>query len=193
MRARVDTERWRIAGRDVDCTIDMGVRGEIALPDREAPEALLTGEGSIDLFGAHFEGRGGVELSGTQLTTFAEGSLHWHGREWLSGRVTISTGTVTLSGHVAVGLALTPENLVGVELANLWFTLDMHASLTLRATGGLQHDRIDGRWAWGRGRPARTSCSRLPRSRSTSTNPHSTSSSSASTGSRCCRWAGSMA
>jgi hypothetical protein len=149
VHARIDSHEWSIGGVAVPCRIKLGVRGEIDLARRSRPRALLEGDGAVTVFGAKVTGRGGVRASGGSITMYAEGALRWHGRDWLSGRVELGTNGVALDGHATLALDLTPSNLAGIELAHLFFKLDIAAGFRLDTAAGLARFDIKGSWALG--------------------------------------------
>ncbi|ACV79213.1 hypothetical protein [Nakamurella multipartita] len=153
VRARIDTKEWRIGGARIPCSVDMAIAGEINLAKRHKPTAFLEGAGSISVYGAQIVGRGGVTMGNDSFMTYVDGSLRWYDRQWLRGRVELGTAGITLSGHASLGLALTPSNLAGIELANLFFKLDVGATFRLDPAGGLVGFTIDGSWSLGASAP----------------------------------------
>ncbi|HYN76150.1 MAG TPA: hypothetical protein VEV13_08105 [Candidatus Limnocylindria bacterium] len=147
--ARLDTGTWRVDGTNVTCRVELALRGEINLARRAVPRALLEGEGRIVAFGAEVTGRGGIRAAGGALTTYVEGTLRWHGRDWISGRVELGAAGIALSGRASLTIALTPNNLAGTDLAHLLFQLDLSAGFSFDAAGGLRSVRLAGGWTLG--------------------------------------------
>lgn len=147
VEGRLQTGRWRVAGQDIDCRLDLALRGSIDVRRRTQPAFLLESEGSLTVFGAQIRGRGGLRRHNNRLTTYLEGALRWQGRDWLGGRVELGDDGVRLSGRTAFALDLTPSVLAGIQLAHLHFQIDLGGSFTLDTQAGLAAFDLRGQWS----------------------------------------------
>lgn len=154
VEARLDSGAWNWNGIDLkDC--QMTLSGKVDLSQPGAPSFLLAGESKIRLFGAanskaraEISGRGGIRAQAGELSQFVEGSLYWQGREWLGGRLELGTEQIALQGRTAFALDLTPAELpTGIQLANLFFRVDLAGGFRLTKTGGLRHCSLDVDWS----------------------------------------------
>lgn len=154
VEARLDSGAWNWNGIDLkEC--QMTLSGKIDLSQSGAPSFLLAGDSKIRLFGAanskaraEISGRGGIRAQGGELSQFVEGSLYWQGREWLGGRLELGTEQIALQGRTAFALDLTPAELpTGIQLANLFFRVDLAGGFRLTKTGGLRHCSLDVDWS----------------------------------------------
>jgi len=154
VEARLDSGAWNWNGIDLkDC--QMTLSGKIDLSQPGAPSFHLAGDSKIRLFGAanskaraEISGRGGIRAQGGELSQFVEGALYWQGREWLGGRIELGTEQIALQGRTAFALDLTPAELpTGIQLANLFFRVDLAGGFRLTKTGGLRHCSLDVDWS----------------------------------------------
>ncbi len=154
VEARLNSGAWNWNGIDIkECTL--AVRGMIDLGKAGPPSFSFEGDTYIRLFGsksskarAEITGRGGIRADAGALTTFVEGTLFWQGREWLGGRLELGTHQIRLTGRTAFALDLTPGDLpTGIQVANLYFRVELSGEFTLSATGGLEACSLDVDWA----------------------------------------------
>lgn len=143
----LDTHKWTIAGKPVDCHLVLKLRGAIRLNRRTLPSFSLEGRGSLEILNATIRGAGGIECRSNAVKTFMEGALTWQGREWLGGRIELGTDGVRLIGRTDFALNLSPSNIAGVELANLFFKVNLQADFTLDTSADLASFGIKGDWA----------------------------------------------
>jgi hypothetical protein len=154
VRAQLDTGAWTWSGLDLR-RCRLALAGSVDLSDPGAPAFRLEGEGSLRLFGsatskarAEISGRGGLRLEDGALTQFVEGSLYWQNREWAGGRIELGTGGIDVRGRTAFALDLTPSALpTGLQLASLFFRVDLAGGFRLTATGGLEACHLEVDWA----------------------------------------------
>jgi hypothetical protein len=126
----------------------MRVAGEVDVRRRRRPRFLLEGEATLGIVGATIRGRGslGTRTDGG-LVARVEGALHWQGRDWLGGSVQISDRGIKLAGRTSLAFDLTPPSLATVQIASLFFKVDVEGEFTLAAGGGLQaFARVKGDW-----------------------------------------------
>lgn len=163
VEGRIDTRRLTLAGRLKLAAWQPG--GSVALPieldlrlaggmelGQSWPNLRLTGSGRISLFGAEIaDGRAGVEMRRTDLggkpvaemLTWVEGTLRWHGRDWLGARVELETRRVRVSGRSTMSFDLTPPGIP----AGLLLTLGFEAAITLDLPQGeLEALSLQGDW-----------------------------------------------
>lgn len=143
LAGRLSTDTWQIAGQAaLPVTIDANLAGEIAL-NRTLPNFRLLGSGGISLFGARMsEARCGIEYRGNRTLTWFEGTLRWHGRDWLGARIELDSNRVRISGLVSLDFEATPP---GVAVG-LLLRLDAQAALAFAYAGGLVE--LDARASW---------------------------------------------
>jgi hypothetical protein len=149
LEARCNAKYWTIAGQHVPCSLDLDLHGAINLAQRSRPEIALEGKGffSISELGMQITGRAGIESGQEGVNTFLEGSLVWQGREWLGGRVELGTSGVRLVGRTSFTLNLSPNNLFGIDLAQLFFKVDLEADVTFDAIEGSASFSLKGDWS----------------------------------------------
>lgn len=154
VEARLNSGTWNWSGIDIkECTL--AVRGMIDLGKAGPPSFLFEGDTYIRLFGsksskarAEIAGRGGIRSDAGALTTFVDGTLFWQGREWFGGRLELGTHQIRLTGRTAFALDLTPGDLpAGIQVANLYFRVELSGEFTLSATSGLEACSLDVDWA----------------------------------------------
>ena len=143
--AELHTGLWRVGSIPIDCRLDLTLRGEVDLRKRTRPSFALGGAGSLHAFGAKVDGRAALTARLGNLAVEVEGQLTWQGREWLGGRVRMGSQGITLSGRTSFALDLTPSQLgPGVNVANLFFRIELGGSFTLNAGAGLARYSIIG-------------------------------------------------
>ena len=149
LEARLSTKYWTIAGQHVPCELDLDLRGRINLAAGSNPEMALQGRGSLYIpsLGAGIDGQGGIKGGTDSLNTFLEGSLFWQGREWLAGRVELGTDGVRLAGRTSFALDLSPNNLLGIDLAKLFFKVDLEAKVSFDTIDGSASFLLKGDWS----------------------------------------------
>jgi hypothetical protein len=154
LEARLDGGAWNWSGIDIkQCTL--ALKGTIDPGKSGAPAFLLEGEAKVRLFGTptskarmELSGRGGIRAEAGVITQFIEGSLYWQGRQWLGGRLELGTQQISVQGRTAFALDLTPGDLpAGIQVANLYFRVELSGEFTLSATGGLKACSLDIDWA----------------------------------------------
>jgi hypothetical protein len=148
VEGQLDTGEWRIGNVMIPCAFKMSATGEIDLSRRTRPKFLLEGAAELTLFDATVKGRAHVSSTqGGKVKALIEGALLWQGREWLGGRVEMRGSSITIAGRTSLAFNLTPSNFAGVEVANLFFKLDIEGEFSLDASGGLaSFARVKGDW-----------------------------------------------
>lgn len=139
----------------------MALRGMIDMSQPGLPDFLLEGETYLRLFdtglagtGAEISGKGGIRANDNELITYIEGSLRWQGRKWLNGRIELGAEHVSLSGHTAFTVELTPGSLPdNIQVAHLFLRADIGGQFRLSAGGGLEHCSLDVNWVLAIGLP----------------------------------------
>jgi hypothetical protein len=149
VEGRLDTGTWVVAGSTIPCELRLGVRGMLNLRKAAKPEFLLEGSGTADVFGVRVEGRGQLASRAGNFSTSLEGSLRWQGREWLGGRLDLDAQGVGVHGHTSFALALSPSNLAGLQLANLFLKVDLEGGFRLDTGQGLASFEVKGDWMLG--------------------------------------------
>jgi hypothetical protein len=148
VEGRLDTKRWRVGGLMLPCTITMAAAGEIDMGRRNRPRFFLEGEATLVVFGATVKGQG--RISGTRsggVDVAVAGALSWQGRGWIGGRIELRPQGVTIGGRTSLAFNLTPSTFAGVDVASLFFTLDIEGEFTLDVQGGLSaFGRLQGDW-----------------------------------------------
>jgi hypothetical protein len=127
--------------------ISLQLDGSVDINHKTRPAFAFTGEGSLRAFGARIEGYGGARsvVSANPTNDFSEihmgGRLFWQGREWLQGKIVLNTRTgFYLEGHTRFGLQLSPGQIGGVDVANLFFSINLGGSMTLSPSGKFNFD-----------------------------------------------------
>jgi len=97
------------------------------------------------------EGAGGLAKQAKgALVAYVDGALSWSGKKWLSGKVAIGTGGVSLAGNTRFAVDLTPDQLPGgIKVAGLFLQVDLQAEFKLDAQAGLVEAALKGSWAVG--------------------------------------------
>lgn len=152
----VETRRWNWGTIPVN-EFRLGLKGAMDITGPDAPRFLLEGDAYLRAFGTskkktglEISGRGGIKGENGKLTAFVEGALFWQGQEWLDGRIDMGHDSVAVRGHTAFALDLTPSELPGgIEVANLFFRVDLGGSLSIAAGGGLEKCELDVDWLLG--------------------------------------------
>jgi hypothetical protein len=130
----------------------LALRGAIDLRQRDTPNFLLEGDAHLRLFGnatsvnrLEITGRGGIKAEAGDLMTYLEGKLFWQGREWLQGSVSIhSTEGIQVKGQTHFGLTLSPGAIGGVNIASLFFRINLVGTVNISNTGSFSCDlRLD--------------------------------------------------
>lgn len=136
---KLDTGVWKTPVGDLTCHLNMQLRGMIDVSQITRPLFALEGSTSLTLFGATINGQGGMGLDENGIYTYVAGQLLWREREWLSGRLELSSkGSVKIQGRTSCALHLTPTKLpAGIELAGLYLKIDLDGWLMLDLGGGL--------------------------------------------------------
>jgi len=147
--ALMNLNSWNIGAQALACTLRCRLTGEINLRRHERPEFRFEGDGSFAVFGAMIEGRGGIRQTRNDTQLFMSGALSWQGHRWLEGRIAVGSNGVRLGGHLGFGLALSPSNLNGIDLAHLFINVELDADFTLDATASMGGYSISGRWTLG--------------------------------------------
>lgn len=139
---------WRTPLGNLPCALSARIRGTVDLRKRVSPSFAFEGEGTLEVGGATVEGRAGIARTPAgRNAAFAEGRLRWQGRDWLNGRIELRDGTVTVSGRTSLAFDLTAPNFANVQVANLFFELDLEGRFTLNANGGLAaFAEVKGSW-----------------------------------------------
>jgi hypothetical protein len=123
-------------------TIHMQLDGELDISQRKRPAFDFSGAGSLSALGARIEGTGGLRriLGKRAADDFAEvylsGKLLWQGKEWWQGSMSVhSKRGIQLEGLTNIGLMLSPGNLGGIDIANLFLNLSLGGSVTFSPGG----------------------------------------------------------
>ena len=123
--------------------LTLAARGMIDLSPSGPPNFLFEGDAYLRLFGninsanrLEITGRGGIKAEAGELTTFIEGRLFWQGRKWLQGRMSVhSTEGIQLEGQTHFGLTLSPGKVGGVDVASLFFRINLGGTVSISPTG----------------------------------------------------------
>ncbi len=151
---RLTVDQWSPPGiAAAPVAVDARLAGALDL-QVSPPDLRLEGSGRVALFGAEL-------ARGRQpwLATWFEGSLSWHGREWLGARVELDDRTASVRGRSALHFELKPP---GSQTA-LMLTLSFDASLTLGLPAGtLGGLSLRGEWWLGLKRGQGSGALRVP-------------------------------
>jgi hypothetical protein len=151
LETQFDTTDWNWGGIDIK-RFTMALRGMIDLSRSGPPEFLFEGDTYLRLFGSstsanrlEIKGRGGIRAERGHLAGFTEGKLFWQGREWLQGRILLHSRTgIELEGQTHFGLTLSPGNIGGVNVAGLFFRINLGGTVNISPTGSFSCDlRLD--------------------------------------------------
>ncbi|HYP00829.1 MAG TPA: hypothetical protein VER76_11615 [Pyrinomonadaceae bacterium] len=118
--------------------VEASLKGRIDPRKQNAPDFALEGALELQLFddqGPRVKGHGGVSMRDGQLAAFAEGTLNWHGRDWLTGRIELNPKQVLIMGDVSLVLDLIPPDTGNVQLSKLIVSIDLSGQFALKATG----------------------------------------------------------
>lgn len=143
LAGHLDLASLPVAGTAQSCTLALDSEGAIDFPARWI---TLTGRSSFEIFGARAEGQALLTAQPSGVDLSVEGALAWQGRRWLGGRLDVGTVGVTIAGRTAFALDLTPANLAGIDLANLFLRLDIAGRFTLANGQSLISAEIEGDW-----------------------------------------------
>lgn len=152
LAARFQLDQWRphADGAATPLALDLRLAGAIDLT-APMPNLALAGRGSIELFGARMADAGAaVTLRNTRrgklprwrLQVALEGSMRWHGREWLGARIAIEHDEVTISGRGSLDAELGAAG-VGALLASVSFDASVTMALPFALPKTLS---VGGQW-----------------------------------------------
>jgi hypothetical protein len=144
----LELSQWHTPLGDIPCALKLQLRGSVDVHERKSPSFSLEGAGELTFLEARVQGRGGLgRTEHGEHYVFVEGRLAWQGREWMKGRVELRDRGVLISGRTSLAFDLTPPNIGNVEVANLFFMLDIDGTFTLDANGGLTaHSELGLAW-----------------------------------------------
>jgi hypothetical protein len=136
--ARLAVPQWKLPGGDsVPIEVDLRLEGSARWQGSQ-PNLRLGGTGRLALFGAAIaSGRCGVEsrrnkFNKTEMLTWIEGALRWHGREWLNARIELANDRLAVRGRTTLDFDITPPG----SPMGLLLVLNLDASIALGLPGG---------------------------------------------------------
>ena len=144
VEGELHAKNWKVAGIHVPCQLHLRARGRISIKPRAQAEFRMEGEGGLALLGAGIQGRGSIQRAGGEMSARIEGRLFWQGHEWLGGQLAVGPQGLRIGGKTSLTVKLTPDNLVGTDLAHLFLTLDLSADFLLDAQGRMAEYRLNG-------------------------------------------------
>lgn len=158
IKAQIDTTgdgalQWRVAGQRVNLQMDL--LGEFMLSKTSKPIFNLEGRGMLELpdsGNAKITGRSYIrgemidKKGQHQIAIGAEGALDYLGRRWLQGYIEIGTRRTKLGGRTSFVIDLTPSNVSGVELAHLFFKIELQGDFILNTSAGIADLSLNGDW-----------------------------------------------
>jgi hypothetical protein len=139
------------------CDIDLRGSCKFRMCRTVRPEFRLTGEGHINVLGAAIAGKGEISslpqknqsLKRDVFHANMEGNLFWQGRKWLGAKLSIGSTGLRISGTTNLGLQLTPNQVVGINIANLFLNIQLDGEFKLDAQKSLFYFLFKGHWVLG--------------------------------------------
>jgi hypothetical protein len=145
------------------CAFALRARGDVDLRRSGRPAFALEGEGRVEVFGAEIAGAGSIRAisassggpSHDRFELAMRGDLHWQGRSWLGGHLSIGSTGLSIGGAANFGLEITPSQIpgTGVDVAHLFFDLRIEADFRVDVTGQQASFVFRGSWTLGAGLP----------------------------------------
>ncbi len=136
-----------LAFLDPTFEVALSLRGEIDISQKKRPAFGFSGTGKLSAFGAEIGGVGEVKaIAGKTARSDAlemsvGGKLSWQDTPWLQGLLRINSRSgVHLEGHTHFGLELTPGMIGGMQVANLFFRINLGGSVNFRTNGRIVFD-----------------------------------------------------
>ncbi|MCA9988531.1 MAG: hypothetical protein KDE59_29700, partial [Anaerolineales bacterium] len=138
---------WLLAGLNLT-GVDLTLQGQLQFATaKSGPRLAMAGRGQLTALGATVGGAVELAIGPGERLLALEGALQWQGRDWLAGRIELHNERLTISGRTTFALDLTPADLFSdINLASLYFTIDLSGSFELTAADGLKRVNLKVDW-----------------------------------------------